>query len=507
MSDCPVLVEMRGIVKRYPGVVANDHVDFTLCSGEIHGLLGENGAGKTTLMSILYGSVKPDAGTILVGGSEYKPRSPRDALKRGIVMVHQHFKLVETLTVLDNIVLAARGAGLGYSRAELRERLARVSERYGLYVDPDARVWQLSASEKQKVELARALVLDARILILDEPTTVLAPSEVEGLFDLIRAMKRDGRSIVFITHRLGEALAVCDRITVLRKGRVAGVIDLSRERATPTMLTRIMFGEEPPPPPVRRERRRGRRVLLVEDLWVRGNRGHWAVRAVSFNLFEGEILGIAGVAGNGQLELVEAIVGLRRPERGRILIDGFDATGASARVLVDEGVAYIPEDRVGMGVVPGLTVAENTVLRGYWRRGFYERGVIRWPAVERHAERIVKEFDVKVGSVSFPVETLSGGNIQRLIVGREISLGPRILVAYNPTSGLDARAAAFIRRELAAMADEGAAIILVSEDLDEILMLSDRVGVMYKGVLLGPLTREEASREKVGYMMATGTGV
>lgn len=502
--DRPV-VEMRGIVKRYPGVLANDHVDFSACPGEVHGLLGENGAGKTTLMNILYGTIKPDEGEIILWGEPVSKWHPTRALRRGVVMVAQHFRLIPRLTVLENIMLGVRGAGKRMKRRDVLQKLEEVSTEYGLAVNPYDYVWQLSAGEKQRVELARALVLDAKLLILDEPTSVLTPPEVEGLFKVLRAIARKGRTVIFITHKLWEAMEVCDRITVLRRGRNVGTVD--RGEATPELLTRMMFGEAVSAVSTvtsARARRLRRKVLVVRDLWVKSDRGHWAVKGASFDVYAGEILGIAGVAGNGQRELVEAIVGLRRKARGSVHLNGIDVTELSARELINLGVAYVPEERVGVGVAPGLSVAENAVTKSYWRRPFSRRLVMDWKAVYEYARKLVRKYGVLSPSLTAPVETLSGGNIQRLILARELSLAPRLLVAHNPTSGLDVKAAASIRGEIVGLAGKGAAVLLVSEELEEVLMLSDRIAVMYDGELHGPFEKDEVTREEIGYLMVSG---
>lgn len=499
------VVLMKSIVKRYPGVLANDHVDFEVLPGEIHGLLGENGAGKTTLMSILFGTIKPDEGEIYLRGRRVTGSwTPRRALRAGIVMVAQHFKLIPKMTVLENIELGLGGAGVKLGRKELLEKIEEIKKEYGLSVDPHSYVWQLSAGEKQRVELVRAILLDAKLLILDEPTTVLARSEVKGLFKVLELMRRKGRSIVFITHKLWEALEICDRITVLRKGKKVGTI--SRDKASPEVLTEMMFGKtasievKMPSLPQPGDGR----VLAVRDLWVRGDRGHWAVKGASFDLSPGEVLGIAGVAGNGQRELVEAIVGLRKPSRGRIWVNSVETTGKSPRELIKLGVAYIPEERIGAGVAPGLSVAENLVSKSYWRKPFSGKLFVNWREIKRYAEELVGKYSIKVSSISVPVESLSGGNIQRVVLARELSLSPKLLIAHNPTMGLDMRATAFIRREILELARRGAAVLLVSEELEEILELSTKVAVMYEGRLCGPFPRNTVTIDDVNHMMISG---
>ncbi len=499
-----IAVEFIEVTKKYPGVVANNRVSFKVYEGEIHGLLGENGAGKTTLMKILYGLEHPDEGYIKIYGRIAGHRSPRDALREGIVMVQQYPSLIDRLTVEENILLELLGAGIKLGRERLREALRRIGEEYGLKLRPRAYGWQLSMGEKQRVELAKAILLNARILILDEPTTILSPVEVESLFRFVRRVSEKGVTVLFITHRLREALEVCDRITILRRGVVVGTVESSE--ATPARLVEMMFGSTPPQElKAPSTGRPGGVVLKAHRIWVRGDQGAWAVRDVSLTLRSGEIMGIVGVSGNGQRELAEALAGLRRVERGFIEVDGARfSRGYNPRIALNLGVSYIPEDRIGVGIARGLSVAENTVLRDLWWNKFVRRGIISWGRVREHASRIISSYGVKAPGLDVPVESLSGGNIQRLIVAREIERNPRILVAHNPTSGLDVSAANKIRRMLVEMSLKGTGIILFSDDLDEVLSLSSRVAVMYAGRLLGPLERGEINSRRLGYAMASG---
>jgi len=494
---------MIGITKRFPGVVANDHVNFELRAGEVHALLGENGAGKTTLMNILYGLYRPDEGRILVEGREVHIRGPRDAIELGIGMVHQHFRLVPTLTVAENIALSLREAGLLFPAKKVEPLIEEVANYYGLKVDPGARIWQLSVGERQRVEILKLLIRDAKILILDEPTTVLTPKEREELFKVMRKLAYEGRGIIFITHKLDEVFRVADRVTVLRKGRVVAS-GLPTRSATPAQLARLMVGYELKPRPRTRPGRLGRVVLEVRELSALNDRGFMAVRDVSFQVRKGEIFGIAGVAGNGQRELVEVIVGLRKPASGRVLIDGVDVTGRSPAHLAKMGVAFIPEDRARYGVVPDLSVAENLILRVYRERRFRHGLFLDLQAVREWSEKLVAEFGIVTPDVDAPAGSLSGGNVQRLILARELSTRPRLLVASHPTHGLDVAATEYIRSLLLEQKERGVAILLVSEDLDEIMELSDRIAVMREGRIVGVLGAAEADLETIGLMMSKG---
>ncbi len=502
-EDTAIIV-MKNITKYYPGVKANDNVYFEARAGEVHGLLGENGAGKTTLMNILYGLVKPDNGEIWIYGKRVnlKKWSPAEALKNKIVMVHQHFKLIPRLTVLDNIILGLRGAGIRISVVEAREKINKLAEEYGLMINPNDYIWQLSAGEKQRVELIRALMLDARILIMDEPTSVLTVPEIRGLFKILRKMAEEGRSIIFITHKLWEALEICDRITVMRRGK--SIDTLLKKDATPEKLAKLMFGRVPEKPKGKTRAPSRRRVLHVRGLWVRSDRGHWAVKNAGIEVYAGEIVGIAGVAGSGQRELVEAIVGLRKAEKGCIRINGADITNASPREIADKGVAYIPEDRLGIGIVAPLSIVENSIMRKYWKRMFSGKITVKWDSARKYAEKLIEKYEIKSPGPEVPAGKLSGGNIQKLIIARELSEEPRLVIAHNPTMGLDVRSAMRVHEEILRLASKDTAILLVSEELEEILELSDRVYVMYNGELLGPFNTDEVSLEDLGYMMVTG---
>ncbi len=484
------LLEMRGIVKRFGELTANDHIDFEVRRGEIHGLLGENGAGKTTLMNILYGLYQPDEGEIIFDGRRVKFRSPKDAINAGIGMVHQHFMLVPRMTVLQNIALGCKTPKDPLFDEEwVRERIEELCGLYGLKVDPDEVVANLSVGEEQRVEIVKALFRDAKLLILDEPTAVLTPQEVRSLFAALREMTERGMTIIFITHKLNEALSVTDRITVLRKGRKVGTVETAKTNERE--LARMMVGREVVMKVAKPKIKFGREVLRVEDLWVEDDRGLMAVKGVSFSVREGEIFGIAGVSGNGQRELEEAIAGLRKPKRGKILVNGNNAE-----------IAYIPEDRIGVGLAAELSVVENLALRNF--REFGGKFTLDFGSMESYARKLVEEFGIKVPSLHAPASTLSGGNIQRLILARELARQPRLIIASQPTRGLDIAATEYVRRRLIDAATNGSAVLLISEDLDEILQLSDRIAVMYGGEIRGVLPRERADVETIGYLMAGG---
>ncbi|HEV8516569.1 MAG TPA: ABC transporter ATP-binding protein [Candidatus Limnocylindrales bacterium] len=497
-------LEMRGITKRYPGVVANDQIDFEVKPGEIHALLGENGAGKTTLMNILYGLAVPDDGEILLDGVPVEIRGPSDAISRGISMVHQHFMLVPVLTVAENILLGEETMAnpIFLDRDEARRRIRELGRRFGFELDPDARVGSLSVGWQQRVEILKALYREARILVLDEPTAVLTPQETEEIFAVLRRLADEGHSIVFISHKLYEVLEVADRITVIRRGRVVG----SRRPAETDEddLAELMVGREVHLTVDRGESHPADVVLAVKDLRVRDDRGREAVRGVSFDVRAGEILGVAGVVGNGQDELVEALTGLRRPADGRVSLAGRDVTGASPRALFGLGLALVPGDRHRFGLVLGFPVKDNLVLTSYHRMPFSRGGVRNDEAVERWAERCIQEFDIRTPSADVPESTLSGGNQQKTIVAREFSRELRALVLDQPTRGLDVGSIEFIHRQAIGKRDAGTAILLVSAELDEVLEMSDRIAVMYRGQFVAVVDGRTANREDIGLLMATG---
>jgi len=494
------LVEMRNITKKFPGVLANDQVSFAARAGEIHALLGENGAGKSTLMSILTGLYRPDAGEIFIDGRPVVFRSPRDAIKNGIGMVYQHFRLVSPFTVAENVILGLDEPGLILRMPEIENKVAALSESYGLKVDPKLKIWQLSVGEQQRVEIIKMLYRGARVLILDEPTAVLTPQETKELFVTLRRMADRGHAVIFITHKLHEVMAVADRITVLRGGRAVGTVE--KKATNPTELARMMVGREIAPPPPRTEIPSGQKVLELNNVQAMGDKGLLALRGVSLTIHAGEILGIAGVSGNGQKELAEVITGLRPVQSGKVLIKGQDYTNRSPRDIIEAGVSHVPEDRLGTGLIPGLGVPENVILKEY-RRPPISRGFFLNPrAARERSEELVKRFQVKVAHLDLPVKLLSGGNLQRLLLAREISAQPSLIVAVYPVRGLDIGATEAVHRLLLEQRARGAGILLISEDLEEILQLSDRIAVMYEGQIQGILPAAEAHLEEIGLLMA-----
>jgi simple sugar transport system ATP-binding protein len=499
----PVL-EARGITKRFPGTIANDAVDFSLMPGEVHCLLGENGAGKSTLMNVIFGLYQPDEGTILVDGEPVQFRSSSDAIARRIGMVHQHFQLIPVFTVAENIVLGnEKRKGLALDLDSARQRIRHIGDQYGLRVDPDAKVEDLSVGEQQRVELIKALYRDADILILDEPTAVLTPGEVDEFFGVVRSLIAQGKSIVFITHKLREVLAVADRITVMRNGRVVGSAD--PHEATSASLASLMVGRDVVFAVSKTPPEQGPLCIRVRDLEVRDDRGVTTVSGVSIDVHRGEIYGIAGVEGNGQRELVEAIAGMRKPSAGTIEIDTLDLTHASPRAISKHRVGHVPEDRTKHGLVAPFSVADNLVLNRY-RQAPFARGFVRNnAAIEKNAEELVERFDIRPRTPLAPVSTLSGGNQQKVIIARELSVDLRALLVAQPTRGLDVGSIEFIHRRIIEMRDAGSAVLLVSAELDEIFTLSDRIGVIYRGQIVGEFDQESAERGRIGLLMACGS--
>jgi simple sugar transport system ATP-binding protein len=504
------VIEMRGITKRFPGVVANDDIDFDVKAGEIHALLGENGAGKTTLMNIMYGLLQPDEGEIYVRGRKVVMRSPKDAIALGIGMVHQHFMLVEPHTVTENVILGLKSPkGILLDLEGAKRRIEELSKKYGLKVDPDAKIWQLSVGERQRVEIIKALYRGAQILILDEPTAVLTPPEVKELMAIIRRMAEQGHAVVpFITHKLPEVMAISDRVTILRRGKV--VARIRTKDARESELARHMVGREVLFTIEKNPAKPGRVVLEVRNLKALSDRGLPALKNVSFSIREGEILGVAGVAGNGQRELAEVIAGLRRAVAGRVLIDGRDVTNLPPREIIKQGLGHIPEDRMGMGLILDFSIAENIILETHsdppfayrWILPFKKRWFIDQDEVDKYAEKLLLEYNIVAAGKDTLARHLSGGNLQRLILARELSREPKVLVANQPTRGLDVGATEFIRRKLLEQRDRGVAILLISEDLDEVMSMSDRIAVLYEGEIMGILPAEKAKVEEVGMMMA-----
>jgi general nucleoside transport system ATP-binding protein len=498
-------VSMRGITKRFPGVVANDGVDFEAAAGEVHALLGENGAGKSTLSNILTGLYRPDAGEIHLDGRQVHFDAPRDALEAGIFMVHQHFRLVEPFTVAENIVLGdhrGEGGTFRLRHAAIERRTAELSERYALAVDPRAHVWQLSLGEQQRVEILKALYREARILILDEPTAVLTPQEADGLFATLREMAAEGRTVIFISHKLHEVKAVSDRVTVLRGGRA--IATTTTAEATPRSLAALMVGRELGGNGTPRARSAGAAVLELHDVSAPDDRGGAGLRAVSLSVRAGEIVAVAGVAGNGQRELAEAIAGIRPRTAGSISVDGRRLRGGDPREALAASVAYVPEDRLGTGVAPNLSIASNLVLRSY-RGSQVSRGpLLRLRRIRERAQELIDRHRIAAPSPQVAARVLSGGNLQKVVLAREFSGRPRLLVAAAPTRGLDVGAIETVHAYLNDAAADGVGVLLISEDLDEILSLADRIAVMYEGEIVGEMSRAAADVEEIGLLMAGG---
>ncbi|MGE5273662.1 MAG: ABC transporter ATP-binding protein [Verrucomicrobiota bacterium] len=498
---------MRGITKRFPGVLANDRVDFEAAAGEVHALLGENGAGKSTLSNILTGLYRPDEGSISIYGEPVRFDSPSDAIAAGIGMVHQHFRLVPPFTVAENVILGEHRSeerSFVLHPRETERRVAFLGERYSLAVDPRARIWQLSVGEQQRVEILKALYREARILILDEPTAVLTPQEAESLFVTLRRMADEGRTVIFISHKLHEVKAVADRVTVLRDGRV--VATLAAAEATLRDLAALMVGRD-----IELARRVERAAppgdeaaLEVEGLSVKGDRGEASVRDVSFTVRVGEILGVAGVAGNGQRELAEAVTGIRPAAAGRVLVFGRQLRVGDPRSAIGAGIGHVPEDRLGTGVASSLSISDNSVLKSYRTPPFSHGPLLSRGTIRRYAVELIGRYGVLTPGPDLRARDLSGGNLQKLVLGREFSGDPKVLIAASPTRGLDVGAIERIHAYLREVAAEGVAVLLISEDLDEIRVLADRIVVIYEGELTGEFDPRTATVEEIGLAMAGG---
>jgi general nucleoside transport system ATP-binding protein len=499
-------LEMRGITKRYPGVTANDHIDLDLQRGEIHALLGENGAGKTTLMNILYGLAVPDEGQVLIDGTPVHIAGPSDAIARGIEMVHQHFMLIPVLSVAENVVLGAETMAnpVFLDKREASRRIREFAGKFGFELDPDAKIESLSVGQQQRVEILKMLYRDAQILVLDEPTAVLTPGETEEIFVLLRNLAKDGRSIIFISHKLDEVLEIADRITVIRRGRVIG--ERRPAETNPEELAELMVGRAVQLTVDRGESHPTDVRLKVDHLHVRDDRGREVVHGVDLEIRGGEILGIAGVAGNGQDELVEALIGLRKVASGRVWLGGRDVTGASPRTINEANVGYVPADRHRFGLILPFPLTDNLVLTSYYKPPF-ARGLIRDArAILDAARKRIREYDIRTPSPEVPAQTLSGGNQQKLIVAREFDGETSLLVLDQPTRGLDVGSIEFIHRRIIEKRNAGTAVLLVSAELDEVMELSDRIAVMYRGKLVAFLDGRAADKNQVGLLMATGGG-
>ncbi len=499
------IVEMRNIRKEFPGIVANDDVTFTLRKGEVHALLGENGAGKSTLMSILFGLYQPERGTILVRGKEVRITDPNVANALGIGMVHQHFKLVHNFTVTENIILGreTRRLGVVVDTAAASRRIRSLSERYGLNVDPDARIEDISVGMQQRVEILKMLYRDAEVLIFDEPTSVLTPQEIHELMKIMRGLIAEGKSILLISHKLKEIKEIADRCTVLRRGRVVGTVDVAA--TTEARMAEMMVGREVSFTVAKGPASPGDVVLRIEGLDVMSTRKVLGLKGFSIEVRAGEIVGIAGIDGNGQAELVEAVTGMRRAEAGRILLKDRDITHDPVRQRIREGMAHIPEDRHKHGLVLDYTIEDNMILERYDQEPFSKNGLLHRPEIRRYAQGIVDSFDVRAGEgVDSLARSLSGGNQQKAIVGREIELDPDLLVAVQPTRGLDVGAIEYIHKRLVEQRDSGKAVLLVSLELDEVLSVSDRIAVLNHGDLIGIVDAAATNENEIGLMM---TGV
>jgi len=490
---------MVGITKRFPGVLANDHVDFQAHAGEIHALLGENGAGKSTLMSVLFGMYHPEEGHIYIHGREAHLNSPRDAIKQGIGMVHQHFMLVDVQTVAENVTLGLDESRFLLNLDKTKCRIGEIAQKYGLHVDADAYIWQLSVGEQQRVEILKMLYRGADILILDEPTAVLTPQEIKELFNTLRRMADEGHTVIFITHKLDEVMTISDRITVLRGGQLIATLrtcNTSKEALARLMVGRPILQVQKTPA------EKGDCILRVASVQAQSDKRLPALKGVSFQILSGEILGIAGVAGNGQRELAEVITGLRPTTAGSIRINNVDVTNCAPCRIIDQGVGHVPEDRLGMGLVANLAVSDNIIMKEYRRPTLSKGPFLSRPSIRGFVDKLIKRFEIATPSQETPVKLLSGGNLQRTILAREISALPKLLVAVHPTRGLDIGATESVHKVLLDHRSKGAAILLISEDLDEILALSDRVAVLYEGEIMGIVPSAQADIEELGLMMA-----
>ena len=494
-------LDMQGITKRFPGVLANDQVDFSVRSGEVHALLGENGAGKTTLMKVLYGMYHADEGQIVLNDEIVQIQSPTDAINLGIGMIHQHFMLVESLTVAENVALGLRSSREPLTDLDkVTERIIDLAEIYRLEIDPGAYIWQLSVGQQQRVEIIKALYRGAALLILDEPTAVLTPQEVDEFFSIIRDMARDGHALIFISHKLHEVIDISDRVSVLRDGKKVGTYQTAD--ATKADLARWMVGREVDFRPAIEDVQKGEIRLKIENVSCRSDRGTPGLQEVDLEVSSGEILGIAGVSGNGQRELAEVITGLREKTSGRIELDGEDISDLPPIERTDRSLSYIPEERMRDGMIKEFTVAENLILREHHKQPFSRLGMLDLKAIEGHSERLISNFQIKTPSQETLAKSLSGGNIQKVVVARELSRDPRVIIAAQPTRGLDVGAMEYVRERLLEERKDGTAILLISEDLDEIFALADRIAVIYEGQIMGVVDRDDASPEKLGLLMA-----
>lgn len=492
---------MCGIVKRFPGVLSNDRISINIAAGEVLALLGENGAGKTTLMNVLYGLYEPDDGSIMINGETVSIDSPRAAIQHGIGMVHQHFMLVPTLTVAENVALGlpARESVL-LDLEPVSRKIREIGAAYGVSVNPDSYVWQLSVGEQQRVEIIKALYRGADLLIMDEPTAVLTPQEAQDLIALLRKMAQQGRSVIIISHKLHEVMTVSDRVTVLRDGKEVGTV--KTPETSPEELARLMVGRDSRPPSRIRRNFAGERVLGIEKLCVTNDKGLPAVRGISLAVHPGEILGIAGVSGNGQKEFAEAISGLRPVDSGRVYLSGEDISNLTPKAIIDKGLGYVPEDRLHVGTIPTFSVWENLLLKDHADPPYAEKSILRHKAIRERCDSLVRAYGIKTPHLDTPAGKLSGGNIQRLIMAREITRRPKVLVAAYPTRGLDIGAAQYVHEMILQASNAGMGVVLISEELDEVQALSDRVAVFFDGRIMDILPAAEADEKTMGLLMA-----
>lgn len=496
------IVELRGITKRFPGIIANDNIDLTLEKGEVLALLGENGAGKSTLMSVLFGFYHPDAGEIFVRGKKVDISNPNIAYDLGIGMVHQHFKLIENFTVTENIILGDEPRNwMMVDMKVARERVRELSETYNLNVDPDAKIESISVGMQQRVEILKVLYRDAEIIILDEPTAVLTPQEIEELMGILRNFVKEGKSVILITHKLKEIMAIADRVSVLRQGKMVGTLKVSE--TSEEELAELMVGRKVSFEIDKEPAKPGEVALEIEDLWVKDARELDAVRGLNLSIREGEILGLAGIDGNGQRELVEALTGLRDIDRGRVKLFGTEYQQIRSEERTDLGIGHIPEDRQKRGLILDFKLFENMLLEKYESEPYSKNGILQFPAIREKAQELVEVFDVRSGEgIDSFVRTMSGGNQQKAIVGREIDLSPRLMIASQPTRGLDVGAIEYIHSRLVELRDQGTAVLLVSFELDEIFNLSDRIAVIYQGRIVGIRNPHDTDEMELGLLMS-----
>lgn len=491
---------MKGISKSFHGIHANEDINFSINSGEILGLLGENGAGKTTLMNILYGLYQPDSGQIKINDDTVQINNPVESIHHGIGMVHQHFMLVQNHTIIENIALGYKDTPFFFPNSKIKKKVEAFSQTFGFDIDTSKKIWQLSAGEQQRVEILKALLNGADLLILDEPTSVLTPQEIKELISILREMKAKGHMIIFISHKLDEIMDICDRVMVLQKGKIVGGAD-TRD-TDKKALARMMVGRDIVFNINRENIERGEKTLSVKNINIVGDKGLPAVKDVSFDLFENEIFGIAGVSGNGQREIAEAITGIRPIESGTVLINGEEITNKSPRQIYDNGISHVPEERIRFGIAPGLFIFDNAILKQHHLERFSNGYFLKYKSVKDHTKTIVKEFDVSTHSIDNQTRNLSGGNIQKLILGREISEQPKLLVASHPTYGLDVGATEFLRQHLLNLRKSGSTVLLFSEDLEEIFELCDRVAVIFDGEFMAILDADDERLCDIGLMMA-----